>query len=290
MLHHEVYQRYHTLRQQLLGSYAAGEADQVARFWLEHVTQTDWRDWMRHPERAWNPDWEELFHEGGAALLAGQPVQHLMGYGYFYGRRFAVGPEVLIPRQETEELLVWGLEKIEGLVNPRLLDIGTGSGCLAVSFVLEAAIRGQQAAVVGMDLSEAALAVALQNADAHGVQIRWWHQDVFLADLAEEPPFDMIVSNPPYVTEDDRLEMSALVLDHEPALALFAPPEDALAFYRRITQMAREALKPGGSLLFEINAGMGEEVVGLLEAAGFEEVELRRDLQGRNRMVGGKQS
>lgn len=283
----EFSRRHEALSRKLLTCYTAEEAGQVALLWLEHVTQREWMDWQRQPGQPWEPAWEEPYQAGVEALLAGQPVQYLMGYGYFYGRRFAVGPGVLIPRQETEELFAWALEKMTALPAPRVLDIGTGSGCLAVSLALEAKRRGVKARVVAMDVSEEALSYARRNANGFGAEVRFWKEDIFRADLAGAGPFDVIVSNPPYVTDADRQEMSALVLDHEPELALFAPPEDPLAFYRRIAEGAREALMPGGSLLFEINAGLGAEVVSLMAAAGFEGVSLRKDLQGRDRMVGG---
>lgn len=213
----------------------------------------------------------------GRQLEAGIPVQYIVGHTTFLGRKFAVSPAVLIPRPETEELVRW-IEQ-EDRKTPRIADIGTGSGCIAVT--LAADLPG--AVVTAVDISESALAIARQNAESHAVKIDFRLCDI----LCEEPGgrFDIIVSNPPYVTEREKESMYSNVLAYEPHLALFVPDDDPLLFYRAIALQAKRALDPGGSLYFEINEAHGSDIVALLSAEGYRDVELHDDLFGKHRMV-----
>ena len=207
----------------------------------------------------------EGLEESAARLAAGEPLQYVVGHTEFYGRRFAVREGVLIPRPETEELvdaILHGEREAR-----RLLDVGTGSGCIAASLAL--GMPGTE--VFAADISDDALTVAAEN----------------FQQLGEAFPerFDAIVSNPPYVPESDRAAMHPNVRDHEPGLALFVPDDDAIRFYRAIARAGRQMLTPGGRLWFEIYERAAAEIVRMLGAEGYTDTEVREDLFGKPRMV-----
>ncbi len=216
--------------------------------------------------------WEKVLER----LLAHEPVQYVLGEAWFFSRRFSVNPNVLIPRPETEELVQWIIDQARD--SDTMLDIGTGSGCIAITLALET-----RAMVTALDVSAASLDVARQNAVDLGAKVNFLQADI----LKHEPEgkFDVIVSNPPYVRVMEKVEIKPNVLRHEPHLALFVSDDDALLFYRRITSLAMECLKPGGWLYFEINQYLGPETVALMKAMGFADVQLRQDLLGNDRMV-----
>lgn len=214
-------------------------------------------------------------------LLRYEPLQYIEGKARFGGRDFRVRPGVLIPRPETEEL-------VERLcrVTPRgarILDVGTGSGCIAVTLALE--VPG--AAVEGWDISPEALAVARSNQEQHGANVTFHCRDVLTYEPEETGVFDLVVSNPPYITESERRDMEPNVLLHEPDTALFVPDRDPLLFYRRIGQLGRRLLVPGGRIAFEINRAFGQETAELLRGQGYENVRTDRDLSGNERFVTG---
>ncbi len=211
-----------------------------------------------------------------------EPVQYVLGKGWFYGRPFSVSPSVLIPRRETEELVSWALDLAEK--GHRILDVGSGSGCIAITLKLEK----PDLSVVAVDISDEAVETGRRNAELHSAGVDFIQADIFhLSGSKMEKQFDLIVSNPPYVRESEKLQMHSNVLNHEPGLALFVPDEDPLRFYRRIGEYALDALKTGGILLFEINEAFGQATVELLNNLGFCNIELRNDMQQRNRMVKG---
>lgn len=214
-----------------------------------------------------------------AELLAGRPVQYVLGECWFCGMKFFVDEQVLIPRPETEELVEWVISEVSG---GTLLDVGTGSGCIAISL----ARRLPAAAVYACDVSPGALAVARQNATALGGEVRFQQLD-FLDEgrWAELPAVRWLVSNPPYIPYSERGTMAAHVVDNEPALALFVPDEDALVFYRALGKFARRRLETDGALYAEIHEDLGAAVREILLAQGAKEVILRKDLQGKHRMV-----
>lgn len=232
-------------------------------------------------------------------LRRGIPVQQAMGYAWFGGVRFSVNSDVLIPRPETEELVDWIVSTSLVAPSPRILDVGTGSGCIALSL----ARRIPSAQVVAVDVSEAALRVAIDNSYQQGVENVQFVQCDILTDNEEcfsqqvinnavntcqqlsTSMFEIIVSNPPYICNHEASEMTPTVLDHEPSLALFVPDEDPLLFYRTIAQYAVRHLAHGGYLFFEINAAYGHETVALLQSLGFSDVQLRQDVSGRDRMI-----
>ena len=237
-------------------------------------------------------------------LEKSEPVQYVLGSEWFAGRLFDVAPGVLIPRPETEDLVKWTCdeakekednskeergkeekevpEKGEEAPHPSILDIGTGSGCIAITVALAL----PQARVTAWDISTDALAIAAGNAHRLGASVRFEHQDALSAPDDEER-WDVIVSNPPYICDRERADMSDNVLSYEPELALFVPDSDPLLFYRAIARYASKALKPGGRLLFETNTAYAHEVAQAMADEGFTAIEVRNDCFGKPRMVKG---
>ncbi len=224
---------------------------------------------------------EKLMHHDLRLLRAATPLQHVVGFGEFYGRRFKCGPEALIPRPETEELVNWVIEGIRELGKQEiyLLDIGTGTGCIPITLALE--ISGLKAD--GIDISTKALNLAMRNAELLKADVTFSELNILEEDLNGQ--YDIIVSNPPYIPESDKNQMHSNVLEHEPGQALFVPNNDPLLFYRTIAQKAQPSLNAGGLLYFEIHESYGPEVKSLLEDEGYNQVTIRKDLQSKDRMV-----
>lgn len=211
------------------------------------------------------------------------PVQYLLGKTSFYGLDFEVNSNVLIPRPETEELVDWIVQNSKSKIQnstPKILDIGTGSGCIAISL----AKNIPNAQVFALDVSEKALATAKKNAVLNDVNVTFLHQSILETDDLEQE-FDVIVSNPPYVRNLEKVEIKKNVLNNEPHLALFVEDNDALIFYRKIAELAQKNLSKSGQLYFEINQYLGEEMVMLLEKIKFKNIELRKDIYGNDRMI-----
>ena len=206
-------------------------------------------------------------HEMLSRLQKNEPIQYILGKETFCGLTFEVDANVLIPRPETRELVEWIVADYESVPACRILDVGTGSGCISIS--LAKFISG--ASVESWDISEGALEVARRNCALNEVEVILRQQDV----LSAEPTpacFDVIVSNPPYITESEKADMEANVLDWEPSTALFVPDTDPLLFYRKIAELGTVMLKEGGSLYFEINRAYGNETVQMLEALGYKQI------------------
>ena len=249
--------------------------------------------------------------ELAARVAKGEPVQYVLGEADFCGLTLKVKPGVLIPRPETEELVAWVVENVKANSNLlpltsnlspfKLLDIGTGSGCIAVAL----AKKLKEAEVEAWDVSNDALEIARENAERNGVQVKTSKVDVLdinansnsqlstlncqlstlTSHLSPLTSYNIIVSNPPYICEEEKAEMERNVLEHEPRLALFVPDDDPLLFYRRIAELGLSLLKENGLLFFEINRRFGEEVIKMLQEKGYREVELRQDMFGNDRMV-----
>lgn len=211
------------------------------------------------------------------------PIQYIIGTTHFYGLEFIVDENVLIPRPETEELVDWIVKlnsKLSKKKNLKILDIGTGSGCIAVSL----AKNIPNSEVFAIDVSEKALAIAKKNAILNKVPVTFLHKNILeTKDLNQK--FDIIVSNPPYVRNLEKAEIKPNVLDNEPHLALFVPDNDPLIFYKKIAELAAANLNPNGQLFFEINQYLGKETQELLEYIGLKNIELRKDIYGNDRMI-----
>ncbi len=215
-------------------------------------------------------------------IVAGRPPQYAVGRARFEGMNLKVSPDTLIPRPETQGLVDMIVDRWSNRSDLDVLDIGTGSGCIAIA--LSRALPF--AKVEGIDISDAALGIARQNAEALHAPVDFTRSDI-LTVKAPSAAYDIIVSNPPYITMSERADMDRRVTDFEPAQALFVPDDDPLRFYRAITTYAATALRPGGMLYFEINSRFGSEVASLLTDAGLTDVTVERDYLGRPRFVKG---
>jgi len=213
------------------------------------------------------------------ALKRTEPLQYILGTAPFYGLDFKVNRSVLIPRPETEELVEWVIESCDSNRELHLIDIGTGSGCIAVSLAKNLIA----ARVTALDVSASALEVAAYNAAVNEVNISFVEADIRAVELKEK--FDIIVSNPPYITNAEKMEMHENVLAHEPHLALFVSNENPLVFYKAIADFALRSLNREGYLFFEINEFLAKEMVDMLESKSFKDIELRTDMQGKDRMI-----
>lgn len=214
-------------------------------------------------------------------LQNAEPLQYVLGYTDFYGLRLEVSPAVLIPRPETEELVGLITEKHRGYPPHKILDIGTGSGCIALALKK----NWLKSEVSGLDLSEEALLLARRNSAKSGLKVNFFQADVF--NWHSDEKFDIIVSNPPYVKQKEKNLMRENVLRFEPHLALFVPDDDPLVFYKKIIELSKKQLRPGGGLYFEINEQYGEIITDLMIKQNFSDVSIRTDLYQKHRMVKG---
>ncbi|MGF7042417.1 release factor glutamine methyltransferase [Mucilaginibacter lappiensis] len=241
------------------------------------------------PERELSNEQTQKLKNTLTQLQTGEPIQYILGITDFYGLPFKVNPSVLIPRPETEELVEWILS-VAGTRLPvagsqftgNILDIGTGSGCIAISLKKNL----PQAQVSAIDISERALQTAKENAELNEVEVNFIHADILnINSEIKLPKSEIIISNPPYVTLDDKKQMHTNVTNFEPHTALFVPEHDPLIFYKAIADFALLNLTPNGLLFFEINELYGQETVKLLKDKGFVNAELRKDMSGRDRMI-----
>ena len=267
------------LRNSLRTCYPATEAAALARIVCCEMLGQRVTDFVLNEPLETDEAQARLLEDTTGRLLRFEPIQYIQGKARFLGRDFHVEPGVLIPRPETEELVEKMLK--ETPAGARILDIGTGSGCIAVTLALEV----PDAQVQAWDISETALQVAKENAKAWQASVDIIQRDVLTWEPKEQATWDVIVSNPPYVTEAERADMEPNVLLHEPEGALFVPDEDPLRFYRRIGQLGRQLLVPGGKLYFETNRAYGQETEALLRRQGYTNARTDKDLSGNDRFV-----
>ncbi|RVT77627.1 peptide chain release factor N(5)-glutamine methyltransferase [Flavobacterium sufflavum] len=276
-----------------------GEAESFFYLILEEKKQLKRIDLALQPDLEFSDADFQIWNAILEQLKLEIPVQYLLGKTHFYGLEFEVNENVLIPRPETEELVQWIVEsqKLEVPIaigrsekseskKLKILDIGTGSGCIAISL----AKNLPEAQVFAIDVSEKALATAKKNAANNNVNVTFIHKNILeVVSLSEydglEQEFDIIVSNPPYVRNLEKQEIKKNVLDNEPHLALFVEDDNALIFYRKIAELAKQNLTQNGQLFFEINQYLGKEMIALLENMNFKNVELRKDIYGNDRMT-----
>ncbi len=226
-----------------------------------------------------NPLQKEKFDTALVRLENHEPIQYIIGECDFYGMTFHVDPAVLIPRPETEELVDWILKETYELSELQILDIGTGSGCIAISL----AKNLPNSQIFALDISESALKIASENSVANGVKVKFLQEDIFKIEKLSEK-IDIIVSNPPYVREAEKAEMKQNVLNHEPKTALYVTNEDPLIFYRKILEFSKNNLREKGHIFMEINQYLGRETAELFQQEGFK-TELWQDMFGKDRML-----
>lgn len=249
-----------------------------------YLVLEDFRGWKRsdlalQPDASFSPDETPQWDFVLAQLLQEIPIQYILGKAHFFGLVFEVNDHVLIPRPETEELVQW-IVNVSPSGSLKILDIGTGSGCIAITL----ATHLPDADVFAIDVSTSALQMAAWNAQRNNAHVKFIEKDI-LATGNLDQSFDIIVSNPPYVRELEKAEIKRNVLDHEPHLALFVPDDDALVFYRKIADLALKNLSENGSLFFEINQYLAKKTIDMLEQKGFGYLELRQDIYGNDRMI-----
>lgn len=271
---------YLHIKKELSPFYAEGEASAMAK-WISsdilHLSTMELytgKD-MNFSTKAWK-EVEDIL----ARLKQREPLQYILQEAPFCGLSFHVEKGVLIPRPETEELVEWIVSDCQKAGKVRILDIGTGSGCIPVTL----AERLPEAEVASCDISAEALRVAAVNVKRYGDKVPLFQADI-LQDELPDCQVDVLVSNPPYITDSERKDMEANVLDWEPELALFVPDTDPLRFYRRIAQKGLDWLTEGGALYFEINRAYGAETVRMLEECGYRDIALRKDMSGNDRMI-----
>jgi release factor glutamine methyltransferase len=274
---------FNTLKTELNKLYTQQEAIAIAHEVMENISQLSKIDRLMSKEQLLSSsqqnEWDYILDE----LLQGKPMQYVLGKCYFMGREFIVDENVLIPRPETEELVIWILNDwAQNKEGKSIVDIGTGSGCLPISLKAE----WPEAQINACDVSLGALAVAQKNASHLGQDINFFEQNILDKDLWHHlPQYDIIVSNPPYIPINEIKTMEANVIEHEPHLALFVEDTDRFLFYRTIAQLGKTKLKEGGAIYCEIHRDFPEETKAVFEAEGYTNIELRKDMHDNWRMI-----
>jgi len=269
---------------QLFELYDDREAANIADWTIEHITGFKRIDRITNKQFPLSISQQELLKTYAEELLQHKPAQYVLNEAWFAGMQFYVDENVLIPRPETEELVGWIVDESQKskVKSQKVLDIGTGSGCIPVALKKKL----PELDVYALDVSEDALNVAKKNASEQKVTITFFQTDILdKSKWNSLPKFDIIVSNPPYIKQSEEKEMRGNVLIHEPHLALFVPDEDALLFYKTIADFGLQHLNKDGRLYFEINEIMGNKVKELLEQKSYSNIEVKKDMQGKDRMV-----
>jgi release factor glutamine methyltransferase len=273
---------FNQLVSEITSVYEENEAKSIIYLLLEHELQLSKTDIFLDKNIIQSFDFQEIIKR----IKAQEPIQYIIGETEFYGRKFKVTPDTLIPRPETEELVYLVLNNNFSTPNPQslipILDIGTGSGCIAISLACEL----PDAQVYAYDISEDALKIAKENAEMNKANIIFEKVDILKKPFTvHHSPFTVIVSNPPYVMNSEKAEMEKNVLDYEPHLALFVEDNDPLIFYRKIAEFASKNLINNGLCVVEINQALGLETAELFWNQGFSSVEVMKDMFGKDRMV-----
>ena len=270
---------YEELWHRLTPLYEPGEAKAIVRLLLDERYGLSWADVLGGKVTELSANDQTELEKMMLRLENGEPIQYIIGVADFCGRQFRVAPGVLIPRPETEELCRWMISQ-KGL-SPlcEILDIGTGSGCIAITLALEL----PDAHVTAWDISDEALRIAQENAIALGANVCFKNEDIL--NIPHSSKYSLIVSNPPYIQPKERDGMAENVLSYEPSLALFAPEENPIVFYQRIGDYAWQSLHAGGQLWFELNPLTAEDVSNYLQCLGFIDIEIRQDQFGKQRFL-----
>ena len=270
---------YTYIRQELSGFYPDAEAAAMAKYILTEKFRLSALDLYAGKDMNFSSEKLSEVNDILARLKSYEPLQYIIGETWFCGYRFKVTPAVLIPRPETAELIDW-IAADNKRRRMRVLDIGTGSGCIPVSL----ALMMNSPLMSAWDISEEALSVAAVNARTNDVDIAFSRVDVLGNDIPDIK-VDILVSNPPYITDSEKGDMEKNVLEWEPDLALFVPDDDPLRFYRRIAELGLDVLDDGGQVYFEINRAYGKETMEMLASLGYKNIDLRKDMSGNDRMI-----
>ncbi len=270
---------YNNIVSKLTKLYGDRESRQLAKMLLDNLMNIPFEKIMIDEFVSINNQEEKMLEDKVGLIMDYHPIQYVLGKAHFYGRDFIVNPSVLIPRQETAELINEIIidNKRPGL---SILDIGSGSGCIGITLSLELS----KAVVTALEIDKDALNLSLENAKNLHVKLKTILADILILDALPEK-YDIVVSNPPYVTENERGQMLNNVLSHEPHKALFVPDNDPLLFYKRIISFAKKHLNPGGKLYFEINENFGQEVWKLLDKEHYSSIKIVQDINGKDRII-----
>ncbi len=272
---------YRDIISRLSPSLGDGESRAAARVIMEDVRGATPTDLVVNGDRTVEPPTLGRIYDIVARIISGEPVQYAVGSARFYGIDFTVTPDVLIPRPETEGLVDMIVSQWSGRDDLRVLDCGTGSGCIAIALARNLPFS----AIDAIDISNAALKVAEENSRRLKTSVGFYRRDILKLTPPDAPLYDIIVSNPPYIARDEAAAMDDRVLGYEPADALFVPDDNPLIFYRAISAYAVKALKAGGRLYFEINPRFRDAMTAMLADDGFTDIDTRRDYLGRYRFV-----
>jgi release factor glutamine methyltransferase len=266
---------------QLTPLYGATEARALLRALTEDIWGITPNQWHTHTLH--QPTQINQWNHAIARLLRSEPIQYITHTAWFYGLRLHVTPAVLIPRPETEELVEWILADTPNTIPRRVLDIGTGSGCIPIAL----AHQRPNWHLWALDISAQALQIATQNAHQHHTNIHFLHADILAPDTLQILPdqLHILVSNPPYIPHAEKTQMAANVLQYEPHQALFVPDQNALLFYNQIAQIALQKLHPDGYLYLEINEYQATQTATLLNQYGFKNIHIQPDINGKHRMI-----
>ncbi|MGM9860566.1 MAG: peptide chain release factor N(5)-glutamine methyltransferase [Muribaculaceae bacterium] len=267
------------ITRQLVEAYGEREGRAIARLLIEDGMGVNQVTLCCHGDRVLEPETVARLGAMADRVVAGEPVQYVLGKAHFMGLDLKVSPAVLIPRPETAGLVDLITDDYRGQADLRIMDVGTGSGCIAIALARALLF----ADIIAIDISPEALEIARENARSKGVNIRFEKVDILKAEMPERPCLDIVVSNPPYIAESEKTSMERNVLDYEPDTALFVPDEEPLLFYNAIARYAGKALHSGGKLYFEINPLFADHLKQMLINEGFSDVEILPDFVGRLR-------
>lgn len=271
---------YQQLFYQLIEIYDASEAQVIANWVVEDLTGFTKIDRVQNKTALVSKEQIAQLESIAVLLLQHQPVQQVLGYAWFYREKFRVNNQVLIPRPETEELVDWIIQENKHLVGLDILEVGTGSGCIAIS--LQKKLK--ESNVLALDISEEALAIAKHNNHSLDAKVEFIQLDFLTQHSQLNKTFHILVSNPPYIKKTEAAQMHKNVLAYEPSIALFVEDDDALIFYKAIAQFAQKHLSDTGSIYVEINEQLGAATCACFESYGFS-TNLKKDLQGKDRMI-----
>ena len=265
---------------QLVPQYSDSEARSIAILLMCNITGLSYTELLIHTPSL-NEEQEEELRKKIERVKKNEPLQYILGETTFYGRRCKCDQRALIPRPETEELTDWIINDVSNDGNIRILDIGCGSGCIAITLAKEL----KNSTVTALDISKEAISLTEENCKINNCQVECINDDIFNFSDAQ---YDIIVSNPPYICDNEAVDIESNVIDYEPHLALFVPDNSPLKFYEKITEYAARNLRSRGKLYFEINRKYGKEMQLLLEKFGFINIELRKDISNNDRMIKGE--